>query len=259
MKVNNTSWGAVADWYDDLIKDSEDSYQKKVIMPNIIRILQPKKDMRILDVACGQGYFARAFHQNGANVVGCDISAELVDIAKKHTPKERESEINFFALPSDKLHPEWRDFDAVTVIMALQNIENLSGTIAECSRVLKAGGRLLAVINHPAFRIPRKSSWQWDENAGSQFRRIDAYMSDEQQKIDMSPGENDKLKKKFTVSFHRPIQSYFKAMAKSGFAVVRMEEWISHKKSQSGPRAAEEDRIRKEIPMFLCLEAKKIS
>jgi hypothetical protein len=95
------------------------------------------------------------------------------------------------------------------------------------------------------------------EKMSTMYRRLDAYMSDAQVKIDMTPGEKIAAKKKFTISFHRPLQSYFKVLSKSGFAVIRLEEWISHKKSQAGPRAEEEDRMRKEIPMFLCLEARK--
>jgi hypothetical protein len=49
-----------------------------------------------------------------------------------------------------------------------------------------------------------------------------------------------------------------KALAKAGFAVTNLEEWVSHKKSDSGPRAAEENRARKEIPMFMYLEARMI-
>ena len=60
-----------------------------------------------------------------------------------------------------------------------------------------------------------------------------------------------------TVSFHRPLQVYIKALTKAGFVVSRLEEWISHKKSGSGPRQAAEDTARKEIPLFLCIEARK--
>jgi hypothetical protein len=84
-------------------------------------------------------------------------------------------------------------------------------------------------------------------------------MSDSKIEIDMTPGEKVAGKKKFTVSFHRPLQVFFKHLNKSGLAVTRLEEWISHKKSQNGPRGAEEDRMRKEIPMFLCIEARKLS
>jgi ubiquinone/menaquinone biosynthesis C-methylase UbiE len=254
-KQSQTSWGGVATWYDGLIEDSSDSFQKNVIMPNLIRIVAPAKGMTILDVACGQGYFSRAFADNGAKVIASDISPELIELAKKNAVKE----VEYYVASADKL-PFATDSsaDVAVIVLALQNIENLPGTISECSRALKSGGRLIVVLNHPAFRIPQNSSWQWDEKEAKQYRRVDSYMSDAQIKIDMTPGEPVVSKKKFTQSFHRPLQSYFKALNKSGLAVTRLEEWISHKKSQKGPRAQEEDRTRKEMPMFICLEAKKI-
>ena len=60
-----------------------------------------------------------------------------------------------------------------------------------------------------------------------------------------------------TISFHRPLQVYFKSLAKHGFLVRRLEEWVSHKQSQRGARGATEDRARKEIPLFLMMEALK--
>ncbi|MCX6719011.1 MAG: methyltransferase domain-containing protein, partial [Candidatus Taylorbacteria bacterium] len=82
MKDKSTSWGKVAVWYDKLIEDSPDSYQAAVILPNLLRIIEPKKGMNILDLACGQGFFSRAFHEKGAKVVGCDIAPELINIAR---------------------------------------------------------------------------------------------------------------------------------------------------------------------------------
>ncbi len=250
-----TSWGEVAEWYNNLLENSEDSYQKNVILPNLIRLTDPKPDMTILDLACGQGFFSFAFAQSGAKVIGCDISKELISHAKDRLIKEKNPNLDFHVTPSDKL-----DFiqdgtiDVITIVLAIQNIENMAGTFAECSRVLKPDGKLIVVLNHPNFRIPQQSSWQWDEKDNKQYRRIDGYMSEQSFDIDMTPGEKEVSKKKFTVSFHRPLQQYVKALAKSGFSIRRLEEWISHKKSQDGSRSAEEDRIRKEIPMFMCLE-----
>lgn len=254
MNKKDTSWGNVAGWYDSLLEDSDGSFQSKVIMPNLIRVLDPKKGMIILDVACGQGYFTRAFKSAGAAASGCDISRELIEAAKKHSP----AGIDFHVALAHRLSFAASDsIDAVTIVLALQNIENMAEVLVEVSRVLKPGGRLIVVLNHPAFRIPDRSSWQWDEKLGKQYRRVDAYLSDAKKLIDMSPGEIDKNKKEFTVSFHRPLQSYVKAMNKAVLSLTRLEEWISHKKSQKGPRAEEEDRIRKEIPLFLMIEARK--
>jgi ubiquinone/menaquinone biosynthesis C-methylase UbiE len=267
MKSTETSWGGVAEWYDDLVENTADSYQKNVLMPNLIRIVAPKAGMHILDLACGQGHFSRAFASHGATVIGCDISKELIE--KAITKLEKIRPVEFRIAPADDVSfvPD-ASMDVVTCILALQNIENLAGTFAEAGRVLKPGGRMVFVINHPGFRIPQRSSWQWERPASAkaiaskegeiQFRRLDAYMSEAQQKIDMTPGEKVANKKKFTVSFHRPLQSYFKTMTKAGLSIIRLEEWISHKKSQPGPRADEEDRMRKEIPMFMCVEGRKI-
>lgn len=255
MNNKDTSWGKVAEWYDELLEESADSFQAKVILPNILRILDIKPGMKILDVACGQGFFSRVFEQEGAAVTAADISGELISAAIKKSPKT----ISYHVAPADKLPFAPNDsFDAAVIILALQNIDDLAGTIAECSRALKKSGRLVIVLNHPSFRIPQRSGWGWDEKAGKQYRRIDSYLSDDRIGIDMAPGEKNPAKKKMTMSFHRPFQVYFKALNKAGFTVARLEEWISHRKSQKGPRAAEEDRIRKEIPMFLMLEAVKL-
>ncbi len=250
-----TSWGEVADWYNDLLENSEDSYQKNVITPNLIRLVDPKPDMTVLDLACGQGYFSFAFAQTGAKVIGCDISKELIDFAKSKAIKEKNGNVEFYVTSSDKLaFIQDKTVDLITIVLAIQNIENIVGTFAECSRVLKPDGKLFVVLNHPSFRIPQQSSWEWDEKNAKQYRRIDSYMSEQRIEIDMTPGEKEQSKKRTTISFHRPLQQYVKALAKAGFSIKRLEEWISHKKSQDGPRSAEEDRTRKEIPMFMCLE-----
>ena len=255
-KKTNTSWGNVAPWYDGVVGDA-DSYQKKVIMPNLIRILDPKKGVTILENACGQGYFARACASHGATVTGADISNELIQLAKKH--EDNKKDVVYHTAPADQLtFAVSESYDAVLIVLALQNIENLLGTLVESARVLKKGGRIVFVLNHPAFRIPGNSSWQWDEKEKKQYRRIDSYMSDAKNEIDMTPGEENKYAKKFTYSFHRPLQSYVKALSKAGFAITRLEEWISHKESQKGPRGEEENRTRKEIPLFMCVEAVKL-
>ncbi|MBI4993388.1 class I SAM-dependent methyltransferase [Candidatus Wolfebacteria bacterium] len=249
-----TSWGKVADWYDDLLKQ-EGTYQKDLILPNLLRLLDIKKNEIIFDIACGQGFFAREFYREflkkGVRVIGSDISKELIAIARKNSPKE----IKFEAASADKL-----DFlaagsvDKITIIMAIQNIENVSEVLKECERVLKPAGKLLMVMSHPAFRVPKQSSWGYDEKNKIQYRRIDSYLSESKVKIQMHPGDKPS---EYTISFHRPLQFYFKLFGKNNFCVSRLEEWNSNRKSQLGPRAAAEDKSRKEIPLFIFMEAVK--
>ena len=247
----NTSWGRAAKWYEKLLGE-EGTYQRDVILPNVLRLLAIKKGETVLDLGCGPGFFANEFFRQGAVVIGVDVSKAMIDLAREHSPKE----IQYHTASSEKLgFIVSGSVDKAVSVLALQNIERFNETLAEVSRVLRAGGALYIVLNHPAFRVPKGSGWGWDEADKAQFRRIDEYLSEAKVKIQMHPGDQPD---DFTISFHRPLQVWFKGLRKAGFAVRGLEEWISHKKSEPGPRAAAENRIRKEIPLFLFLEAVKI-
>ena len=246
----STSWGNVADWYDSSI-EREGSYQRDLILPNLLRLTAIKPGEKVIDVACGQGFFSREMAKSGASVTGIDISPELVAIAKE---RSKDFEINYLVAPADKIPTADNEFDKATIVLALGDIENMSGVVAEANRVLKSGGELFIVINHPAFRIPKRSAWGFDEKTGRQFRQIDEYMSETRIKMEVHPG----LKvSESTTSFHRPLQTYFKAFQKSGLVVSRLEEWVSGKQSSPGPRAVAENKARREFPMFMALVAKK--
>jgi len=251
-----TSWGEVAEWYSDLLEKEGGTYQKELILPNLIRLLNIKKGEMVLDLACGQGFFSREIYKLGAKVTGVDVSKELIGLAEK-LGKAENFKIDYKVSSADDLSfIKSNSIDKIIIILAIQNIENVAGVFKECQRVLKTNGKLFLVLNHPAFRIPKESSWEWDEKKKSQYRRIDQYLSESRIEIQMHPGDKPSEK---TVSFHRPLQYYFKLLGKNSLAVDRLEEWNSHKKSQPGPRAKAEDKIRKEIPIFMFLEAIKMN
>ena len=246
----DTSWNNVASWYDKTINDP-DSYQNKVISPNLLRLLGLQKSDKIIDVACGTGFFAKEYLKYGGEIFGSDIAQSLIEIAKRECKK---AEL-FVSSSNDLFFAKSEYFDKATIILALQNIEDLNGTFFEVARVLRTGGSFVFVLNHPAFRIPKWSDWGFDEERDIQYRRIDKYLSESREEIEMNPGRNKSEK---TLSFNRPLQVYFKALEKAGFMVERLEEWTSHKKSEEGPRKISEDRARKEIPLFLTIVAKKV-
>ncbi|HYE59628.1 MAG TPA: methyltransferase domain-containing protein, partial [Candidatus Kapabacteria bacterium] len=84
----STSWGNVAAWYTNLLEKGKGTYQHDVILPNLLRILSLRPGMNVLDLACGSGFFARAFARAGARVMGIDISPELIRIAEQYAKKE---------------------------------------------------------------------------------------------------------------------------------------------------------------------------
>lgn len=243
-----TSWGSVDAWYDEHLS-GEDTYHARVILPNLLRLVDPKPGLTVLDVACGQGFFAQHFLDKGASVIGVDIAEELIARAKVNAPGA-----TFFTAPADNLSRiQDAHIDRAMTTLAIQNIADANKVFAEVARVLKPGGTYTIVLNHPAFRIPKQSSWGYDEKAGIQYRRLDGYLSESRVGIDMHPGGEKNTE---TISFHRPLQWYVKALIKQGLLIDRLEEWTSDKTSV-GKRAKAENKARKEFPLFLALRAIK--
>jgi hypothetical protein len=154
-------------------------------------------------------------------------------------------------------------FDAIACVMALANIEPIEPVLHSCAALLRPGGIWLAVLPHPAFRAPRQTSWGWDRSAEGgprQFRRVDGYLSPAQVRIVANPGgvaRGDAAIETWT--FHRPLQSYLRALGNAGLWVEALEERPSLRNSQPGPRAAAENRARREIPLFLALRARRVA
>ena len=252
FKKEETSWGNVAPWYDQSV-ESGGSYQRELILPNLMRLLNLKQGEKVLDLACGQGLFAREIKNAGAEVVGSDISSELIALAKE---RSKGAGIEYFVSPAESQNNlADESFDKVVCVMALQDMEDLTSVMKEVGRILKKNGTFYAVINHPTFRIPKRSSWGYDDKNNIQYRRVDEYMSESRVKIDVHPGGKSG---EATSYFHRPLQSYFKAFEKAGLAVARMEEWVSGRVSEPGPRALAENKSRKEFPLFMALAVRKL-
>jgi len=242
----DTSWERDARWYDDLL-GKPGTYQEELILPNLRRVLGIRPGTRLLDLACGQGYFSRAFAAEGAGVLGIDAAPSLIASAREAGGGPRYEVGDASALTG--IAPG--SFDIATLVLAIQNIEPAGEAIGEAARALVPQGRLVMVLNHPAFRIPKHSAWGWDED-GTQYRREDQYLSELRERLQTHPGSDPD---RYSYSFHRPLQFYVKALGKADMAVTRLEEWSSARKSQPGPRAAAEDRARAEFPLFLMIEA----
>jgi SAM-dependent methyltransferase len=93
---------------------------------------------RVLDVGCGPGDLTLRFVQElGADVKAIDISERMVELA---------GALGIDAQVADAEHLPFGDgeFDCVFAGWVLYHVPDLDRAIAECARVLKPGGRLVA-------------------------------------------------------------------------------------------------------------------
>jgi 2-polyprenyl-3-methyl-5-hydroxy-6-metoxy-1,4-benzoquinol methylase len=281
-----THWGEVAEWYDALVGEEGSEYQREVILPGVVRMLEGgeienrkfKREkelengggLEILDLACGQGVLCRRLAALGHRVTGVDAAAELIAAACAREKAEPRG-IRYEVADATRLMDESgfaaglgaESFDAVTLILAIQNMTPLSPVWRACRGLLKPGGVLILVMMHPCFRIPRQSDWHWEGAAGggggTQARLVRQYLTSAPIAIQTHPGlAAHGRDASATTHFHRPLQAYINTLGNAGLLIDHIEEWTSHKKSQPGPRQAALDRARKEIPMFLALRGRKV-
>lgn len=108
-------------------------------------------EVKVLDMACGTGDVSIALRRKGLDVVGADISENMLALARKKAP-----EIDFRYGDASELPFADGSFDAVTIAFGIRNFDKRAQCIRELHRVLKDGG-MLAIAE---FSIPRNRLWR---------------------------------------------------------------------------------------------------
>ena len=252
-KKETTSWEGVSSWYDKAVGKDGHYYHRKLVLPKALEMLALEKNSKgsLLDLACGQGIISRCLPK-AIEYQGVDISPSLIKSAKEQNEKK-----NGQFIVSDITKPlslQKKDFDYCTILLALQNIESPLKALKNAALHLLKGGKLLLMMNHPCFRIPRQSSWGIDEEKSIQYRRVDKYSSSMKIPILSNPSLGEKSATTF--SFHQPLSQWTKWLHEAGFSIEWMEE-LSSDKVSTGKYAKREDISRKEFPLFLAIRAVK--
>jgi demethylmenaquinone methyltransferase/2-methoxy-6-polyprenyl-1,4-benzoquinol methylase len=109
-----------------------------------IKFLKPSNPKIILDLATGTGDFAmEALKLKPKEVIGLDLSNEMMDVGRKKANTHNVSSIVSFIQGDSELMPfEDNYFDAITVGFGVRNFENLEKGLLEMKRVLKTGGKI---------------------------------------------------------------------------------------------------------------------
>ncbi len=134
----------------------------------LLSLLGTVTGLRILDVACGHGRVTRELARRGGDVLGIDISANLISEARK---AERHEHLGIRYINADIAQPgvlRAAAFDAAACSFGLSDIDDLDHAIAAVSAALRPGGRFVFSILHPCFAGGKDISASWSP-AGSYY------------------------------------------------------------------------------------------
>lgn len=145
------AWEVNAAFWDEQMGDDGNEWHLRLIRPAVERLLGSVTGQRVLDVACGNGLYARRLSELGARVTATDVSESMLE----HARRRGESSIEYRrcdATDADALLDLGRGaFDAVVCNMALMDIPETAPLASALPRLLTADGRFVFSITHPCF------------------------------------------------------------------------------------------------------------
>ena len=99
---------------------------------------------RVLDMGCGEGETLLRMGRDGAEVVGIDISGEMVRMANKAAQRIGLSNVQALEMPAEQLDFPDASFDVVYGVSIIHHLE-IEPAAREIARVLKPGGRAVFI------------------------------------------------------------------------------------------------------------------
>lgn len=205
----------------------------------VAKLLEPLNGKKILDYGCGNGKFSRYLSKLGAKVVGVDVSASQLTVAKQGKDKS----IVYLPDYDPAIENNYQNyFDASVLIFVLCEISSQEKIISILKRthgLLKRGCQL--VVLNP----------NWDKSNGRNF-----FTHQMKYIPDLKPGSKVTtiLKGNQPIQipdFYWSKQNYFEMLTDAGFGDFDIHEPLA-------PNDGTDWEDEKEYPPFLIIKAKRL-
>lgn len=98
-----------------------------------------KKNMKVLDIACADGYGVRMMSSSISLVHGADLDAESIAFARQHSAQKN---VDFFVEDITNMSFDDNSYDGVTCFETLEHVPE-DACLKELLRIIKPGGMLI--------------------------------------------------------------------------------------------------------------------
>ena len=214
-------WDAAADDYTHGQSSGRDYYRYEFFGPAHIAQCGDVTGLPLLDVGCGNGYFARAMASRGARVIGVDISTRMIEHARAAESRAPLG-IVYLEMDAASIGREFAPgtFRMATSCLALQDMPDVPRVLAAVRSVLQPGSRFVASIAHPCTDTPFRR-WQKDERNAKQWLCIDRYFERGALQYQWAEwGGRDFV----TTAVHAPLEDWFRWFLSAGFQLRGVSE-----------------------------------
>ena len=118
-------------------------FNNRQALDRLVHACELSRRMRVLDVGCGPGIVSAELARQAGQVIGIDITPEMLDQARRRCAEAQLSNVEFLAGPADRLPFEDRSFDVVVSRLTLHHVAQPSMVLREMARVAKPDGRVV--------------------------------------------------------------------------------------------------------------------
>ena len=170
--------------------------------------------LRILDLGCGFGYFAREARARGArHVTGVDLSERMLAAARASTDDDG---ILYVHAALEEYVPEADAFDLVVSTLALHYVADYRGLIRKVAACLVDGGRFVFSVEHPIFTAHGSADWYYGAQGERLHWPVDRYRDEGERRTNWFVDG--------VVKYHRTIETYVNELLQAGLCLARLEE-----------------------------------
>ncbi len=219
-------WNQNATFWDEKMGDGN-QFQKILVGPASERLLNLKPGELVLEIACGNGVFARHLAQLGAQVIATDFSEQLIERAKARTT-EHADRIEYRVVDATNedqlLALGKRRFDAVVCNMAMMDMVTIEPLMNAASQLLKADGRFVFSIMHPCFNNAGVKLVMEEEDRDGEIVVVHSVKISKYKGMSAQKGIGIIGQPAPHYLFHRPLSVLFNTCFQAGFVLDGLEE-----------------------------------
>lgn len=149
----HAAWEANAEFWDEKMQ-GEDDFRRVLIHPASERLLDLRAGETVLEIACGNGVFARRMARAGVQIVATDFSTRLLERARSRSA-DLAGQIEYRlvdATREEQIVALGRQrFDAAVCNQGIMDIADIDPLMRGIRQVVRPGGRFVFALSHPCF------------------------------------------------------------------------------------------------------------